>query len=181
MTTKIPITDSASTTTPSDVLAIAVTDPLLGRELLLAATRLGKRGSVELTDAALVGLNRKGNPHITQTRELNPSQGAMLGAWWGSLIGLLVFGMAGWLVGAAAGAGLGWWRAVRRDVGVPDDWMRSLAERLYPGEVAAVFEMRNVYPTHLIRELRRFEGRLLSTTIADTDRIDIEDALNYSI
>jgi hypothetical protein len=59
--------------------------------------------------------------------------------------------------------------------------MRSLAARLYPCEVAAVFEMRNVYPTQLICELRRFDGRLLSTPIADTDRIDIEDALNYTI
>jgi hypothetical protein len=49
------------------------------------------------------------------------------------------------------------------------------------GEIAAVFEMRNVYPTHLIRELRRFDGRLLTDTVRDTDRIDIEDALAYTI
>ena len=181
MTTTIPITDSASTTAPPDVLAIAVSDRLLGQEMLLAATRLGMHGSVELSDAALVGHNRKGKPQITQTRETPPSMGAMIGAWWGSLLGLVVFGMVGWLVGAIVGAGIGWLRARRRDIGVPDDWMRSLADRLYPGEIAAVFEMRNVYPTHLIRELRRFDGRLLTDTVRDTDRIDIEDALAYTI
>jgi uncharacterized membrane protein len=163
------------------VLAIAIDDRLLGQELLLAATRLGRRGSVELTDAALVGRNRVGKPRITQTREMNPSQGAMMGAWWGSLIGLIAFGMVGWLGGAALGAGLGWWRARSKDIGVPNDWMLGLAERLYPGEVAAVFQMRNVYPTHLIRELRRFNGRLLADTVADADQTEIEDALAYVV
>jgi uncharacterized membrane protein len=181
MTTPIPTTDSASTTAPPDVLAIAVTDRLRAQELLLAATRLGTRGSVQLSDAAMVGLNRRGKPHITQTHELSPGQGAMFGAWWGSLIGLFLFGLLGWLAGATAGAGLGWLRARRRDVGVPNEWMRSLAGRLYPGEVADVFQMRNVYPTHLIRELRRFDGRLLTDTIGDTDPADIEDALTYAI
>lgn len=181
MTTITPSTETAAATTaPPDVLAIAVDDRLRGQELLLAATRLGRHGSVELTDAALVGFNKKGKPQLTQTREISPPQGAMIGAWWGSLVGLFIFGILGWLVGAAAGGGIGWWRAKRKDIGVPDDWMRSLATRLHPGEVAAVFEMHNVYPTHLTRELRRFEGRLLATTI-DADRTEIEDALAFLI
>jgi uncharacterized membrane protein len=163
------------------VLAVAVDDILRGQELLLAATRLGKRGSVELTDAAIVALNRHGKPKLIQTRELSPAQGAMLGAWWGGLLGIIVFGIVGWVAGGALGAGIGWWRARRRDVGVPDDWMRGLTDRLYPGEVAAVFEMRNVYPTHLLRELRRFDGRLLAANLGDTDQLDIEDALTYTI
>jgi uncharacterized membrane protein len=181
MMTTNSLPDTLSTTAPPDVLAIAVDGGLLGRELLLAATRLGKRGSIELTDAALVGLNRRGKPVITQTRDTNPSQGALLGAWWGSLIGLLVFGVFGWMVGAVAGAGIGWWRARSRDIGVPDDWMRSLTDRLFPGEIAAVFEMRNVYPTHLLRELRRFNGRLLTSTIVNAELTDVEDALAYTI
>jgi uncharacterized membrane protein len=181
MTTMIPRNDSASTTAPPDVLAIAVSDRLRGQEMLLAATRLGKRGSVQLTDAAIVDHTRKGKPHITQTRETSPSMGAMIGAWWGSLIGLVVLGILGWLVGAAAGAGIGWLRAKHHDIGVPDGWMLQLADRLYPGEVATVFEMHNVYPTHLINELRRFDGRLLTDTVEDADSVDIENALAYTI
>ena len=170
-----------ATTTPADVLAIAVNDKMLGQELVLAANRLGKRRSIELTDAALVEPDRKGKARISQTRDMNPNQGAMLGAWWGGLLGIFAYGTIGWLVGAALGAGFGWWRARRRDIGVPDDWMKTLVERLYPGEVAAVFEMRNVYSTHLIRELRRFDGRLLTSTVADVDDTDIGDALAYQI
>ncbi len=61
MTTTLPATETttSTTTTPPNVLAMAVSDRLRGQELLLAATRLGKRGSVELTDAAIVGVNRK--------------------------------------------------------------------------------------------------------------------------
>lgn len=181
MTTTTPTTVSTPSVAPPEVLAIAVDDRLLGQEMLLAATRLGRRGSVELTDAALVGMNRKGRAKIIQTRDLNPSQGAMLGAWWGGLIGLVIFGLLGWLAGGVVGAGIGWLRARSRDIGVPDNWMRGLTGRLYPGEVAAVFQMRNVYPTHLVRELRRFSGRLLTDTIDGADRTDIEDALAYVI
>jgi uncharacterized membrane protein len=182
MTTINPAIETTSTTTtPPNVLAIAVSDRLRGQELLLAATRLGKRGSVELTDAAIVGVSRKGKPQIIQTRELNPSQGAMLGAWWGGLFGVFAFGIIGWLVGGALGAGLGWWRAHARDVGVPDDWMRGLVDSIYGNEVAVVFEMHNVYPTHLLAELRRFDGRLLTSSIEDTDQVDIEDALSFTI
>lgn len=181
MTTDTQTTISLPNVAPADVLAIAVDDRLLGQEMLLAATRLGRHGSIQLTDAALVRMNARGKPKIDQTREMNPSQAAMVGAWWGSLIGLIVFGLFGWLGGAVLGAGFGWWRARSRDIGVPNDWMLGLAGRLYPGEVAAVFQMRNVYPTHLIRELRRFSGRLLTDTVADTDRAEIEDALAYVI
>lgn len=182
MTSLSPSTESTTATaTPPDVLAIAVDNRLLARELLLAGTRLSQRGSFELTDAALVMLNRRGKPRIVQTRELNPPQGAAAGAWWGSVFGLFVFGLAGWVAGGVLGAGLGWLRAKTHDKGVPDDWMRHLADRLAPNETAVVFEMKDVYPTHLLRELRRFNGRLLTATIADVDVIDIEDALSYIV
>jgi uncharacterized membrane protein len=163
------------------VLAIAVDNRLLARELLLAGTRLSQRGSFKLTDAALVMLNRRGKPRIVQTREMNPSQGAAAGVWWGGVLGLLLFGLAGWVAGGVLGAGLGWWRAKSRDTGVPDDWMRHLADRLSPDETAVVFEMKDVYSTHLLRELRRFSGRLLAATISDVEEIDIEDALSYIV
>lgn len=181
MTSTLPVSESTPTTTPRDVLAIAVPDRLRGQEMLLAMSRLGKRQSVALSDAAIVELNRKGKPHIIQTRELSPAQGAMLGAWWGSLLGIFIYGTLGWVAGALLGGAIGWWRARRRDVGVPDDWMRHLVGRIYQPEVAAVFEMRNVYAIHLLRELRRFEGRLLASTIDDVDRDEIEEALNYVI
>ena len=85
------------------------------------------------------------------------------------------------LGGAVAGAGIGWLWARRHDVGVPDDWMRSLADRLNAGEAAVVFEMSNVYPTHLVRELRRFDGRLLHNAVDETDTVAIDAALDESI
>jgi uncharacterized membrane protein len=165
---------------PPNVLAVALDDALLSREFILAATRLGRKGSIELTDAAVVSRNRTGKARITQTRDTNPAQGAWIGSWWGGLIGIVALGLPGWIIGALAGAGLGWLRA-RRDVGVPDEWMRRLIDRLEPGEVAAVFEIKNVYPTHLLRELRRFDGRLLVSTVEGVDPVAVETALDREI
>jgi uncharacterized membrane protein len=182
MTTTYPPSPSTITSDePANVLAVALSDELVGRELLLAATRLGRRGSIELTDAAVVSRDRRGRPRLAQTRDTNPAQGAWLGAWWGGLLGIVVLGWLGWIIGGLAGAGIGWLRARQRDVGVPDDWMRGLADRLERGEVAAVFEIRNAYPTHLLRELRRFEGRLLVSTVAGIDPVAVETALDQEI
>jgi uncharacterized membrane protein len=182
MTTTFPTLPAApAANTPENVLAIALDDSLLGRELVLAATRLGRKGSIELTDAAVVSTTSRGKPRISQTRDTNPLHGAWLGSWWGGLIGIVALGLAGWIIGAVAGAGLGWLRARQRDVGVPDEWMRGLVDRLDTGEVAAVFEIRNVYPTHLLRELRRFDGRLLVSTVAGVDSVAVETALDQEI
>lgn len=160
-----------------DVLAIDFDDELKAREALLAATRLGKRRSVEMTDAAIVTKTPTGKTRIMQTRDISPSQGATMGAWWGGLFGLLAAGMVGWLAGIVFGAVLGGLWARSRDIGISDSWMKSFGDRLLPGHAAAFFQMPHVYATHLIRELRRFDGSLLHNSLRDVETSEVEAAL----
>jgi uncharacterized membrane protein len=160
-----------------DVLAIDFDDELKAREALLAATRLGRRKSVEMTDAAIVTRTASGKTRIFQTRDTSPMQGAVAGSWWGGLAGLFVAGITGWVIGIVLGALAGGLWAKLRDLGINDPWMREVAANLAPGHAAAFFQLPHVYATHLIRELRRFDGRLLHNSLRDIDSNELEEAL----
>ena len=168
-------------TEPSDVLAIDFDDPLLAQEALLAANRLGKRGSVSLSDAVLVSRLPNGKTRLRQTRDTTPGQGAVQGMWWGGLVGLFALGIAGWLGGALLGALAGFAWGKYRDVGIDDSWLMSLGDRLPPGHTATVLQLPQFYATHLMRELRRFNGRLMHTSLRDVDAEDLETALDTMI
>jgi uncharacterized membrane protein len=170
-----PITDQAEEA--PDVLAIDFDDELKAREALLAATRLGRKKSVEMTDAAIVTKTPTGRTRILQTRDTSPTQGAVTGSWWGGLAGLLLGGIPGWAIGLALGALAGWIWAKTRDLGISDPWMRKTAADLAPGHAAAFFQLPHVYVTHLVRELRRFDGRLLHNSLRDVETVELEEAL----
>ncbi len=161
------------------VLAIDFDDELKAREALLATARLGKRHTIEVEDAAIVTRSRSGRTRILQTRDRTPGQGAMLGFWWGGLAGLILFGSLGWVGGAAIGAGAGYLWALWNDFGIDDNWMRALGRNLAPGHAAFVLAVRDAFPTSLLRELRRFDGRLLHNSLRDVDSADVEAALDY--
>ena len=161
----------------ADVLAIDFDDELKAREALLAATRLGRKQSVEMTDAAIVTRTPNGRTRIIQTRDISPVQGAVNGSWWGGLAGLVVGGITGWAIGLALGALAGGMWAKLRDTGINDPWMRQAAAQLAPGHAAAFFQFPHVYATHLIRELRRFDGTLLHNSLRDVETVEIEEAL----
>lgn len=165
------------TETGADVLAIDFDDELKAREALLAATRLGRRRSVEMTDAAIVTRTQTGKTRILQTRDTSPRQGAVMGSWWGGLAGLFLGGITGWVIGLVVGALAGGLWAKYRDVGINDPWMRRIAGNLDPGHAAAFFQFPHVYATHLIRELRRFDGRLLHNSLRDVQSGEVEEAL----
>ncbi len=159
--------------TAGDLVALEFDDELKAREVLLAFLRLQKHKSLLLEDAAIVTNNRK--VRILQTRDTNPSQGALRGSWWGLLAGLW-FGYAvpAALIGAALGALWAW----RTDTGINDQQMKAVGRGLRAGNAAAFFLVKDAYPTHLIRELRRFDGRILHTTFDAETREQFEEALS---
>jgi uncharacterized membrane protein len=94
---------------------------------------LAKQELVKLHDAATVSWPEgKKKPKTHQLASLTAS-GALGGAFWGMLFGLLFFvPFLGMAVGAAAGA-LGGSMA---DVGIDDDFIRSVRDKVTPGTSA---------------------------------------------
>lgn len=95
--------------------------------------RLSKEELIKVHDAAIVSWPAgKKSPNTRQLRSLTGA-GALGGAFWGFLFGLLFFVP---LLGLAIGAGAGALAGSLSDVGIDDDFIASLRERIQPGTSA---------------------------------------------
>lgn len=147
--------------------AFAFDGPLRAREALLAALRMVGRGHLALEDAAIV-TKVGGRVRISQTKDVNAGQGALGGTWLGTLAGLFV-GQP--LIGAAIGAAVGGLFGKLRDIGIDDDEMRAMGERLDDGEAALFLLVEECHVVRALHEVSRFPATLLATT-ADADMAD---------
>lgn len=153
----------------ADLWAFAFDSSLRAQEALLAAMRLVARQHLEIEDAAIVTRVR-GRVRITQTKDMNPAQGAMGGAWLGILAGLFL-GPGGPLVGGALGAAAGGLFAKLRDIGIDDDQMKQMGEELGDGEAALFLLVEDCHRVRVMHEVSRFPGRILAST-ADADLVE---------
>jgi putative oxygen-independent coproporphyrinogen III oxidase len=141
---------------------------LRAQEAMLAVSRLSARRHLDLEDAAIVSLNR-GRVRLTQTRDINPAQGAVGGAWLGTIAGLFA-GLP--LVGAALGAAAGGMYARLRDFGIDDRAMKEFGRTL-EGERAALFLLvRDCHRMRALHEVSRFPARLERSS-ADPDLVEL--------
>jgi len=146
----------------SDLWVFTFDTLLRAQEALLAANRLAQRRHLELEDAAIVTL-RKGRVRLIQTRDVNPSQGAVGGAWLGTLAGF-VAGLP--LVGALLGAAAGGLYARLRDFGIEDDAMRTFGATLDGDRSALFLLVRDCHRMRALHEVARFPARLERSSAA---------------
>jgi uncharacterized membrane protein len=159
---------------PSRLLAIGLDDALRAQEALLACLRLHQRQSIRIEDAAIVAKDAAGRIRIHQTRDVGTAQGAMAGTWLGALAGLIFLAP---LVGAVLGAAIGGIWARLRDIGIADREMREMGEHLDPGTAALFLLFEPLAPTTLVREMHRFNGKVLRSTLDDDLTAEISAAL----
>ena len=105
-------------------------DPNGADRVLLALQALQERQMITLEDAAVVSWPQ-GNKK-PKTRQLHGATGAgaTWGAFWGFLFGLIFFVP---LLGMAIGAGTGALSGSLADVGIDDDFIRQVREKVTPG------------------------------------------------
>jgi uncharacterized membrane protein len=136
------------------------------QEAMLVVSRLARRNHLDLEDAAIVML-RRGRVRLLQTRDMNPAQGAVGGAWLGTIAGLFA-GLP--LVGAALGAAAGGMYARLRDFGIDDSEMKTFGRTL-EGERSALFLLvRDCHRMRALHEVSRFPARLERSS-ADPDLV----------
>lgn len=94
---------------------------------------LTKQDLIKVHDAAIVSW--PGEAKKPKTRQLNnlTGAGALGGMFWGLLFGILFFIP---LIGMAIGAGMGALAGSLSDVGIDDDFIRSVRDRIQPGTSA---------------------------------------------
>jgi uncharacterized membrane protein len=161
------------------IIVLVLDKPTRASELLLALTNLAREGKVRLHDAVIVAKDAEGRSRTVQTADVTPARGALAGAWWGTLAGLLVAGpvfIATAIGGAAAGALYG--KLV--DHGLDDGWVKEMAEWVEPERSALLLLVDAGFDHAVVTELGRFEGigRVAYTTLPAQAKAEIERALS---
>jgi uncharacterized membrane protein len=152
----------------ADLWVFSLDSMVRAQEAMLAVSRLSARRHLDLEDAAIVSL-RRGRVRLAQTRDINPSQGVIGGAWLGTIAGLFA-GLP--LVGAALGAAAGGMYARLRDFGIDDRAMKEFGATL-EGERAAIFLLvRDCHRMRALHEVSRFPARLERSS-ADPNLVEL--------
>ena len=128
---------------------------------------LQKRELVKIEDAAVVVRNEKGRAKVKQAHSL-VGAGALGGAFWGMLIGLLFF--APWL-GLLAGAAGGALSGKLGDIGVDDDFIKEVRDAIEPGNSALFLLAREGNTERIKEELSDFEYdfEIIDTNLSPED------------
>jgi uncharacterized membrane protein len=155
----------------SDLIAIAYPDVQTAQTV---ASRVGEAAKGKLLDIDdLVIVERRADDKIKLHQPSLAGVGALGGAAWGGLIGLLFlvpfFGMA---IGAATGAAAG----ALSDSGVDDKFMKQLGTELEPGSAALVALVHNVTTDKLLAEIE-VPGRIIQTSLSEAGEAQLREAL----
>src|SRR3974390_3349523 len=113
----------------SDLVVIAFPTEAKAEEVRQKLLSMQKDYLIELGDAVIAVKDAKGNVKFNQLIK-TAAAGAVGGAFWGSLIGL-IFLMP--LAGAALGAASGTLGGYLTDVGIDDKFMKETAAAIHPG------------------------------------------------
>jgi uncharacterized membrane protein len=134
--------------------------------------RLQKQQLITLEDAAVVVRKQDGKPKVKQAVSL-VGAGAMGGAFWGMLIGLLFF--APWL-GLAIGAVSGAIGGKMSDYGIDDDFIKEVSETIEPGHSALFLLVKDVTPDKVLDEITKYDATVMRTSLSNEDEAKLRSA-----
>jgi YihY family inner membrane protein len=157
----------------STLVAIAYPDVATAEQVRQELIQATKEHILRLDDAVVVEHQADGKIKLHQAMS-TAGTGAAGGALWGGLIGLIFLApLLGMAVGAATGALAG----KASDVGVNDNFMKELGEKIPPGAAALIALGSTDARDKVIERLRSYGGDLIQTSLSGEE----EERLRASI
>jgi len=145
------------------------------KEMEDALLQLQKMQLIQLEDAAYVVRRQDGKAKVKQANNL-VGAGALGGAFWGMLIGLLFF--APWL-GLAVGAITGAIAGKATDVGIDDKFIKQVGEEIEPGNSALFLLVVKATWDKVEDELQKFDAKVYKTSLSNEDEAKLKAAFHH--
>ncbi len=146
---------------------------------------------IDLRDAVTVYRDYKGKLRVDQSYQLTTGEGAAVGGFFGSLIGLTVGALAapftagaslaagavgGGALGAASGAlDAKWWK---EDFGIPEDFVADVGNLVQPGDSAIYALLRTSDPAFVAAQFSEYGGTVLSSTLTPEQAKKVQSMLS---
>ena len=157
----------------SDLVVIAFPTEAKAEEVRQKLLAMQKEYLLELGDAVVAVKDDKGNIKLNQMINTTAA-GALSGAFWGTLIGLIfLMPLAGAALGAASGAISG----ALTDVGINDKFMKDTAAAIKPGTAALFVLLRKLTADKVLEGLKGEGGTVLKTSLDHTKEAALQAAL----
>jgi uncharacterized membrane protein len=149
-------------------------DPYGADRVLIALQGLQERQMITLQDAAVVSWPEGNKKPKTRQLHSTGGAGAMGGAFWGFLFGLIFFVP---FLGAAIGAGMGALSGSLADVGIDDDFINQVRDKVTPG-TSALFALTSdaTAPDKVIDELKAYDFEIISTNLPEEQERQLREA-----
>jgi uncharacterized membrane protein len=149
-------------------------DPNGADRVLIALEGLQEQQMINLEDAAVVSWPAGTKKPKTHQLHSMAGAGASWGAFWGFLFGLIFFVP---FLGAAIGAGMGALSGSMADVGIDDDFIKQVREKVTEG-TSALFALTSgaTAPDKIIDELKQYDFEIISTNLPEEQENKLREA-----
>jgi uncharacterized membrane protein len=157
----------------SDLVFIAFESEQKAEEVREKVLAMQKEYLIELSDAVVAVKDANGRIKLNQLVNTTAA-GALSGAFWGTLIGLIFLNpLIGMGIGAASGALSG----KLTDVGINDEFMKNAAGALKPGTAGLFLLVRRMTTDKVLADLKGVGGTVMRTSFDETKEAALREAL----
>src|SRR5215218_4325144 len=149
-------------------------DPNGADRVLIALQGMQERQLITLQDAAVVSWPRGNKKPKTRDLHSMAGIGAMSGAFWVFLFGLIFFVP---FLGAAIGASMGALSGSMTDVGIDDDFIKEVREKVTEG-TSALFALTSgaTAVDKVVDELKAYDFEIISTNLPEEQERQLREA-----
>lgn len=149
-------------------------DPDGADRVLVALQGMQERQLITLEDAAVVSWPQGSKKPKTHQLHSTSGAGAGWGAFWGFLFGLIFFVP---FLGAAIGASMGGLSGSLADVGIDDDFIKQVREKVTEG-TSALFALTSgaTAVDKVVDELRQYDFEIISTNLPEEQEKQLREA-----
>ena len=156
----------------SDMIVLAFDNETGALEMRDTLLQMQKMELITLSDAAVVVRGQDGKPKVKQLQSL-VGAGALGGAFWGMLIGILF--LAPWL-GLAAGALGGAIGGKFSDIGIDDKFIKEVGSTIEPGHSALFLLVEKITADKVMPEIQKFHPSVLQTSLSNEQEAKLREA-----
>jgi uncharacterized membrane protein len=164
----------------SELAVVAFDDKFKAEEVLISLNKMQRDYLVDLEDAVTVVKDETGKIKLKQSVDLT-RVGAVAFGWWGLLVGTLIGGPIGSLLGGATGAAVGAISGKLSDYGIDDEFIRNIGNTLAPNTSAIFVLVKHVTPDRVFDELKKFDGKVLKTSLSKADEANLQEVLQKHV
>lgn len=161
----------------SDLIAVAFDNEFKAERVRIDLLEMQHEHLVDLEEAAVLVHKKDGKVKLHHVTHFTVPV-ALGGGFVGCLVGLMVLNPALALFGLVTGAGLGAVIGSLKEVGIEEKFMEDIGAHLKPGTSALFIVAKKAKPEAILKELKRFRGKVLQTSLKHDDEDKLRAALD---